>query len=909
MPALPTQFQRRDPSCPGERTWYPAPRGTINSMLQSPVIPVTGSQLPAPFRPSSAPFDATPLAAALVNPELGQLDEVEAASERRSYSTPGLAVRLASRISTAFDPPTVIYRPTSKFRNGIRSILFEGNAPPGPSAPAAQQANDANASGADRSHSSLSSGNNRGGVLPTLETTSTAPTSDTSSILASDAKERLAISPANAADTAKPESAVSRENASRSVTGTSGQPRPTIVTVEAAATAKIYFETYFDRLLNRESARQQRQNELERRLAALPMTHEERAHARQSWRQQETEQLRLDRVLRSKADFSRTGEGMSVAGFQVLKVLGKGSFGIVRLVREKMSENEAEAAQGGTSVKAPANHPRPRTASAMGALRAAVDAGRSPRRKDWTKQQRDVYAMKVIRKTDMIRNCQEGHLRAERDFLVAAAGSRWVVSLLASFQDQHFLYLVMDYMVGGDFLGLLIRKNILSEDVTRFYVAEMILCVEEAHRLRWIHRDIKPDNFLISASGHLKISDFGLAFDGHWSHTQTYYTNHRQTLLEKLGVQVEGDLDDKRACEKAELERSDGRDFKRDRSPAMVQGVSGKGAERGCRDERDNKARTPSPPQGESILRWRNREEKRKLAKSVVGTSQYMAPEVIRGELYDGRCDWWSIGIILYECLYGFTPFTAENRHDTKLKILKHTQTLRFPVESSSERLVSAEAIDLIEQILQEKEYRLCSKKYLLNDFAHSGRVPGELINCPADKTSKHYRGYFVYPDDAEDIKAHPFFRGLRWHELHLRRPPFVPRIKSWEDTKYFDDDEPISDIADSTLTDGGECQGQGPGPAQPCPLEHHVTTCRHPCVVAGGPPPDDDKADKKGKKKRERKRPRDIILRDDRVAAAALRARARGAFLGYAYRRPKDIFARLETDRGRALIASRDYS
>jgi len=133
--------------------------------------------------------------------------------------------------------------------------------------------------------------------------------------------------------------------------------------------------------------------------------------------------------------------------------------------------------------------------------------------------------MKVIRKSDMLRNSQEGHLRAERDFLVSAEGSRWyvnthcvncstfkhldnwlnssrVVPLIASFQDPNNLYLVMDYMPGGDFLGLLIRDNVLTEQVAKWYIAEMILCIEEAHSLQWIHRDVKPDNFLISASGN-----------------------------------------------------------------------------------------------------------------------------------------------------------------------------------------------------------------------------------------------------------------------------------------------------------------------------------------------------------------------------------------------------------------------
>lgn len=137
----------------------------------------------------------------------------------------------------------------------------------------------------------------------------------------------------------------------------------------------------------------------------------------------------------------------------------------------------------------------------------------SRRRRQNLPLHREVYAMKVIRKADMLRNAQEGHLRAERNFLVAAEGSKWVISLITAFQDEKHLYLVMDFCIGGDFLGLLIRKNILSEQITKWYMAEMILCVEEAHKMKWIHRDVKPDNFLIGADGHLKISDFGLAFD------------------------------------------------------------------------------------------------------------------------------------------------------------------------------------------------------------------------------------------------------------------------------------------------------------------------------------------------------------------------------------------------------------
>lgn len=204
-----------------------------------------------------------------------------------------------------------------------------------------------------------------------------------------------------------------------------------------------------------------------------------------------------------------------------------------------------------------------------------------------------------------------------------------VVPLISSFQDLNNLYLVMDYMPGGDFLGLLIRDNVLSEPVTKWYIAEMILCIEEAHALRWIHRDVKPDNFLISASGHLKISDFGLAFDGHWSHDQAYYNHHRYSVLTKLGINVEGDS----------IDRKEGR--------TVAAAINLANAIVGQKERHE--IHHLSYEASEGILNWRNRYTNRSLARSVVGTSQYMAPEVVRGEHYDARCDWWSVAVILYE--------------------------------------------------------------------------------------------------------------------------------------------------------------------------------------------------------------------------------------------------------------------
>lgn len=175
----------------------------------------------------------------------------------------------------------------------------------------------------------------------------------------------------------------------------------------------------------------------------------------------------------------------------------------------------------------------------------------------------------------------------------------------------------MEYMPGGDFLGLLIRENILHESVARFYIAEMIVCIEEAHALKCIHRDVKPDNFLISASGHLKISDFGLAFDGHWAHDTSYYNAHRYSLVHKLKLNVEGDDMDRREAKNIS---------------ASVKWITNI---RAGIEKHDKK----NLSDGEPLLNWRNRCGTRTAATSVVGTSQYMAPEVVQGKPYDGRCD------------------------------------------------------------------------------------------------------------------------------------------------------------------------------------------------------------------------------------------------------------------------------
>lgn len=94
--------------------------------------------------------------------------------------------------------------------------------------------------------------------------------------------------------------------------------------------------------------------------------------------------------------------------------------------------------------------------------------------------------------------------------MLVKAKNPWVVELKYSFQDERHLYLIMEFLPGGDLMTLLMRKDILSEEESRFYIGETVLAIEAIHNLNYIHRDLKPDNILLDKDGHIKLTDFGL---------------------------------------------------------------------------------------------------------------------------------------------------------------------------------------------------------------------------------------------------------------------------------------------------------------------------------------------------------------------------------------------------------------
>lgn len=121
----------------------------------------------------------------------------------------------------------------------------------------------------------------------------------------------------------------------------------------------------------------------------------------------------------------------------------------------------------------------------------------------------EIIAIKKLNKEEMCKKKEIFHIRAERDIL-SEAKNEWIVDLKSAFQDPVNLYFVMEFLPGGDLMNLLMMKDIVNEQETAFYSAEILLAIESVHELNCIHRDIKPDNILIDSSGHIKISDFGL---------------------------------------------------------------------------------------------------------------------------------------------------------------------------------------------------------------------------------------------------------------------------------------------------------------------------------------------------------------------------------------------------------------
>lgn len=340
------------------------------------------------------------------------------------------------------------------------------------------------------------------------------------------------------------------------------------------------------------------------------------------------------------------------------------------------------------------------------------------------KDTRQLLAMKTLRKKDVYQRNQVAHVKAERDIL-AEADNEWVVKLYYSFQDADNLYFVMDYIPGGDMMSLLIKLGIFEEPLARFYIAELVLAIESVHNMGFIHRDIKPDNILIDRDGHIKLTDFGLCTGFRWTHSSNLYQNN-------------------------------GNHSKQD---SMEPNESWGDMYRDLQEELRNKPLE------------RRKLHHRCLAHSLVGTPNYIAPEVLLRSGYTACCDWWSVGVILYEMLVGQPPFLAITPAETQFKVINYAQTLHIPPEAN----LSKAASDLICSLCTGHEQRL-------------GR------------------------NGAEAIKAHQFFDEITdFEHLRQQQAPYKPTIQNATDTSNFDPIDSSEKRYPSNSKDSGVENGKNP--------------------------------------------------------------------------------------------------
>ncbi|UKZ77775.1 hypothetical protein TrVFT333_005501 [Trichoderma virens FT-333] len=292
----------------------------------------------------------------------------------------------------------------------------------------------------------------------------------------------------------------------------------------------------------------------------------------------------------------------SLGDFEILRTLGTGSFGRVHLVQSKHNQR--------------------------------------------------FYAVKVLKKAQVVKMKQVEHTNDERRML-SDVKHPFLITLWGTFQDWKNLYMVMDFVEGGELFSLLRKSGRFPNPVAKFYAAEATLALEYLHSKNIIYRDLKPENLLLDRHGHLKITDFGFA---------------------------------KRVPDKT----------------------------------------------------W-----------TLCGTPDYLAPEVVSNKGYNKSVDWWSLGILIYEMLCGYTPFW-----DSGSPMRIYENILKGKVKYPA--YINPDAQNLLERLITAD-----LTKRLGNLFGGS-----------------------------QDVKNHPWFAEVTWDRLARKDidAPYTPPVKAGSgDASQFD--------------------------------------------------------------------------------------------------------------------------
>jgi len=243
----------------------------------------------------------------------------------------------------------------------------------------------------------------------------------------------------------------------------------------------------------------------------------------------------------------------------------------------------------------------------------------------------------------------------------------------------------------------------------RFYCSEILLAMEYLHMLGIVYRDLKPENILVRDNGHIMLSDFDLSLRCSVSPTLVKSSSAHISTTTSIGI-----LDNEHA----------------------VQGCMQPSSffPRILPSKRNRKSKSDFGLMVGGCLPELMAEPTNVRSMSFVGTHEYLAPEIVRGEGHGSAVDWWTFGIFLYELLYGTTPFKGNGNRATLFNVVG--QPLRFPDHPSA----SPVARDLIRGLLVKEPHK---------------RI--------------------AYKRGATEIKQHPFFEGVNWALIRSSTPPIIP--------------------------------------------------------------------------------------------------------------------------------------
>ncbi|XP_019187930.1 PREDICTED: serine/threonine-protein kinase D6PKL2-like [Ipomoea nil] len=328
-----------------------------------------------------------------------------------------------------------------------------------------------------------------------------------------------------------------------------------------------------------------------------------------------------------------------------------------------------------------------------------------------------LFAIKVMDNEFLARRKKTPRAQTEREIL-RILDHPFLPTLYAQFTSDNLSCLVMEFCPGGD-LHVLRQKQLnrsFPEPAARFYVAEVLLALEYLHMMGVVYRDLKPENIMVREDGHIMLTDFDLSLR----------CSVNPTLLKSSSFALE---------------------------PARISGpcagsncidpfCAGPSCKVSCFSPRILPATTRARKLKAEAAAFNRSlpqlvvEPVEARSNSFVGTHEYLAPEIIKGEGHGSAVDWWTLGVFLYELLYGRTPFKGAGNEETLANVV--LQSLRFP----DGPMVSFQARDLIRGLLvKEPENRLGSET------------------------------------GAAEIKRHPFFEGLNWALIRCAIPPQVPDL------------------------------------------------------------------------------------------------------------------------------------